>query len=102
MNLGKTIFTQIMEFVPWTSVNRIVDRYASNAGIRRLSCAEQFRATAFAQLTSRESLRDLVTTLTAHPNKRYGLGLRHAVRSPLWPMPTEPSTGVSGPMWQPC
>jgi hypothetical protein len=80
MNVGKTIFAQLMEFVPWTSVTRIVDRYGGNAGIRRLSCAEQFRAMAFAQLTSRESLRDLVTTLAAHPNKRYGLGFRHPVQ----------------------
>ena len=79
MNLGKTLFAQIMEFVPWTIVNRIVDRYAGNAGIKRLSCAEQFRAMAFAQLTSRESLRDLVTTLAAYPSKRYGLGFRHPV-----------------------
>jgi hypothetical protein len=79
MNLGKTIFAQIMEFVPWTSVTRIVDRYGGIAGVRRLTFAEQFRAMAFAQLTSRESLRDLVTTLAAHPSKRNGLGFRHPV-----------------------
>ena len=51
MNVGKTLFAQVMEFVPWTSFTRIVDRYAGNAGARTLSCAEQFRAMAFAQLT---------------------------------------------------
>jgi len=80
MNYGKTIFAQIMEFVPWTSVTRIVNRYGGNAGTSRLSCAEQFRAMAFGQLTARESLRDLVTTLAAHPTKRYGLGFRHPVQ----------------------
>src|SRR5580693_883651 len=58
MNVGKTLFAQLMEFLPWTSFARIVDRYSGNAGVRTLSCAEQFRAMAFAQLTWRESLRD--------------------------------------------
>jgi hypothetical protein len=58
MNVGKTLFAQIMEFVPWTSCGRIVDRYGGNSGVHGLSCAEQFRVMAFAQLTWRESLRD--------------------------------------------
>ena len=53
MYVGKTLFAQIMEFVPWTSFGRIVDRYGGNSGVRRLSCAEQFRVMAFAQLTWR-------------------------------------------------
>ena len=59
MYVGKTLFAQVMEFVPWTSFARIVQRYSGNAGVRTLSCAEQFRAMAFAQLTWRESLRDM-------------------------------------------
>ena len=59
MNLGKTLFAQVMDFVPWTSFTRIVDRYGGNSGVRTLSCAEQLRAMAFAQLTWRESLRDI-------------------------------------------
>ena len=53
MNVGKTLFAQIMEFVPWTSFARIVQRYDGNAGVRTLTCAEQLRAMAFAQLTWR-------------------------------------------------
>ena len=53
MQVGKTLFAQVMEFVPWTSFTRIVDRHRGNSGVRTLSCAEQFRAMAFAQLTSR-------------------------------------------------
>jgi hypothetical protein len=79
MNLGKTLFAQIMEFVPWTSFGRIVDRYSGNAGVRRLTCAEQFRVMAFAQLTWRESLRDIEVTLAANSNKLYAMGLRHRV-----------------------
>ena len=68
-----------MEFVPWTSFTRIVDRYSGNAGVRRMSCAEQFRVMAFAQLTWRESLRDIEVTLGANATKRYAMGLRHEV-----------------------
>ena len=79
MNLGKTLFAQIMEFVPWTSFTRIVDRYSGNAGVRRMTCAEQFRVMAFSQLTWRESLRDIEVTLAANASKLYAMGLRHSV-----------------------
>ena len=79
MNVGKTLFSQVMEFVPWTSFTRIVERYSGNAGVRRMSCAEQFRVMAFAQLTWRESLRDIEVTLGANANKLYAMGLRHEV-----------------------
>ena len=79
MNAGKTLFAQLMEFVPWTSFKRIVTRYAGDAGVRRMNCAEQFRILAFAQLTWRESLRDIEVTLSANANKLYAMGLRHSV-----------------------
>ena len=80
MNVGKTLFAQVMEFVPWTSFARIVQRYRGNAGMRTLSCAEQFRAMAFAQLTWRESLRDIEASLSANATKLYAMGFRSAVR----------------------
>jgi hypothetical protein len=80
MNAGKTLFAQLMEFVPWTSFSRIVERWDGNNGVRSFSCAEQFRVMAFAQLTWRESLRDIESTLGANAGKLYGMGLRHAVR----------------------
>ncbi len=80
MNAGKTLFAQIMEFVPWTSFTRIVQRHSGNAGVRTLTCAEQFRAMAFAQLTWRESLRDIEASLSANANKLYAMGFRSAVR----------------------
>ena len=79
MNVGKTLFAQIMEFVPWTSFGRIVDRYSGNAGVRRMTCADQFRVIAFAQLTWRESLRDIEVTLGANAPKLYAMGLRHRI-----------------------
>jgi len=80
MNFGKTLFTQVMEFIPWTSFSRIVQRYRGNSGVRTLSCAEQFRAMAFAQLTWRESLRDIEVSLSANTSKLYSMGFRSAVR----------------------
>ena len=63
------MFAQVMEFVPWTSFSRIVQRHGGNPGVRTLSCAEQFRAMAFAQLTWRESLRDIELSLSANSTK---------------------------------
>ena len=80
MYVGKTLFAQVMEFVPWTSFSRIVQRHAGNSGVRVLSCTEQFRAMAFAQLTSRESLRDIEASLSANAGKLYAMGFRSAVK----------------------
>ena len=80
MNVGKTLFAQVMDFVPWRSFGRIVDHHGGNAGVRRMNCAEQFRVMAFAQLTWRESLRDIEVTLAANSHKRYAIGLRHEIR----------------------
>ena len=79
MCVGKTLFSQIMEFVPWTSFARIVQRHGGNSGVRTLSCAEQFRAMAFAQLTWRESLRDIEASLSANASKLYAMGFRSSV-----------------------
>jgi len=79
MYVGKTLFAQIMDFVPWTSFRRIVDRYGGDARVRKLNCAEQFRVMAFAQMTWRESLRDIEACLSAQAAKLYHMGLRQAV-----------------------
>ena len=69
MNTGKTLFAQLMDFLPWTTFTRIVDRYGGDHRVRTLSCAEQYRSMAFAQLTYRESLRDIETCLrSTHRN----------------------------------
>jgi hypothetical protein len=80
MNLGKTLFAQLMEFVPWTSFARIVARYSGDARVSALPSTEHFRIMAYAQLTWRESLRDIEVTLGANATKLYGMGLRQAVR----------------------
>jgi hypothetical protein len=80
MNVGKVLFAQLMDFLPWTSFARSVARYGGDRRVRSLSCAEQFRAMAFAQLTYRESLRDIEACLGAQPSKLYHLGFRSPVR----------------------
>lgn len=59
MYTGKTLFAQLMDFLTWSTFARIVARYGGNRRVRTLSCAEQYRAMAVAQLTYRESPRDI-------------------------------------------
>ena len=80
MNIGKTLFAQLMDFLPWSTFARIVARYGGDARVRTLCCAEQYRAMAFAQLTYRESLRDIEVCLSARASKLYHMGFREPVR----------------------
>jgi hypothetical protein len=80
MNTGKTLFAQLMDFLPWTTFTRIVARYDGDVRVRTLCCAEQYRAMAFAQLTYRESLRDIEVCLSAQASKLYHMGFRQQVR----------------------
>jgi transposase len=76
MNVGKTLFAQVMEYVPWKTFGRIIDRHGGDAGVRTLSCADLFRVMAFAQLTWRESLRDIEVCLTANHTKLFHMGMK--------------------------
>jgi hypothetical protein len=80
MNLGQTLFAQLMDFLPWSTFSRYVQRYGGDRGVRSLPCTEHFRVMAFAQLTYRESLRDIEACLTAQAGKLYSMGLREPVR----------------------
>ena len=71
MNAGKTMFAQVMDFVPCKMFGRIVDRHRGDAGAHTLSCTELFRIMAFAQRTWRESLRDIQACLTANQPKLF-------------------------------
>ena len=75
MNVGKTLFAQVMEYVPWKTFGRIIDRYGGDSGVRTLDCADLFRVMAFAQLTWRESLRDIESCLAANQTKLFHMGL---------------------------
>ena len=80
MNIGKTLFAQLMDFLPWSTFNRYVTRYGGDKGVRTMSCAEQFRVMAFAQLTYRESLRDIEVSLSVQSSKLYHMGFREPIR----------------------
>jgi hypothetical protein len=80
MYTGKTLFAQLMDFLPWSTFARIVARYDGDRAVRTLSCAEHFRVMAFAQLTYRESLRDIEASLSAQTAKLYHMGFRDPVR----------------------
>ncbi len=78
MNVGKTLFAQLMEVVPWKTFGRIVERHNGDAGVRTLGCADLFRIMAFAQLTWRESLRDIEACLAANQAKLFHMGMKAA------------------------
>ena len=80
MNIGKTLFAQLMDFLPWTTFSRIVERHGGDRYVKSLACTEQFRVMAFAQLTYRESLRDIEVCLSAHTAKLYHMGFRHEIK----------------------
>src|SRR6266571_2646158 len=80
MYTGKTLFAQLMDFLPWTTFARIVERYGGDRYVKSLRCAEHFRVMAFAQLTYRESLRDIEACLSAQASKLYHMGFREPIR----------------------
>jgi hypothetical protein len=76
MNQGKLVFAQVMEHLPLTTFRRCVARYQGEHKVKTFSCLDQFLCMAFAQLTYRESLRDLEACLRAQRSKLYHLGIR--------------------------
>ena len=94
MNIGRTLFAQLMEYVPWTTFRRIIDKYSGDAWIKTLDCIDIFKIMAFAQLTWRESLRDIEICLTANQHKLYSIGIKSVpARSTL-------SDGLNGRNWK--
>jgi hypothetical protein len=79
MNEGRTVFSQLISFLPDREFRRCVERYDGDAWLRGFSCWEQFLAMAFAQLTYRESLRDIEACLGAVGGKLYHMGFRGRV-----------------------
>jgi hypothetical protein len=80
MNDGAYVFSQLMQLVHRQSFARLVDKYGGNYRVRSFSCWHQFLCMSFGQLAQRESLRDIVTCLNAHPEKLYHLGLTKGVK----------------------
>jgi hypothetical protein len=84
MNAAKLVFAQLMQWVPHYHFHRLVKRYKGNYKVSRFACWDQFLCMAFAQLTYRESLRDIEACLRSRPNLLYHLGIRgHVAHSTL-------------------
>ena len=78
MNLGRTVFSQLVDFLPSYQFQLCVDRYQGDRYVKEFSCWDQFLCLAFAQLTYRESLRDIEACLRAQPPKLYHMGFARA------------------------
>jgi len=79
MNPGRTVFAQLLQHLPRYEFDKCVRRYGGNYRIRRFPCYDQLLCLAFAQLTYRESLRDIETCLNSHHEKLYHVGFRGQV-----------------------
>ena len=97
MHEGRLVFAQLMDFIPKRDFDECVKRYRGNYRVRDFSCRDQFLTMAFAQLTYRESLRDIETCLNAVPSKLYHAGFRGQVSRARSAMPTSVATGGSTP-----
>ncbi|MFN2514506.1 MAG: DUF4372 domain-containing protein, partial [Pyrinomonadaceae bacterium] len=80
MNQGRTVFAQLISFLSHNEFNRCVARYGGNKSVRLFSCWDQFLTMAFAQLTYRESLRDIEVCLAAQQRKLYHAGFSGPVK----------------------
>jgi FOG: Transposase and inactivated derivatives len=79
MYTGKLVFAQAMDHLPLHTLRRCIQRYNGNRHVKRFSCQDQYRCMAFAQLTYRESLRDIEACLNAQSNKLYHMGIRSRI-----------------------
>ena len=104
---GKLVFAQLIDHLPMHTFRRTVARNGGDHAVKSFTCQEQYRAMAFAQLTYRESLRDIEICLSAQASKLYPMGFREPVRrstsSPSdaphrRPTPTSCATGGSTPI----
>jgi hypothetical protein len=79
MNSGRTLFAQVMDYLPWHEFRKSIDLYRGNRRVRTLSCMDQLLTMMFGQLTYRESLRDTVTCLLSHGKQLYHCGIRGTI-----------------------
>ena len=80
MNSGKTVFAQLMSFLPWYEFDKCVQRYNGNYKVQHFNCRQQLMVMMFAQMTNKESLRDIEACLNAIPEKLYHAGFRSLIK----------------------
>ncbi|MGM0682570.1 MAG: DUF4372 domain-containing protein, partial [Thermodesulfobacteriota bacterium] len=79
MHTGRLIFSQVMDYLPKHIFRQCVNRYQGNRKVKNFTCLDQFLCMAFAQLTYRESLRDIEVCLRAQQSKLYHMGIRGGI-----------------------
>ena len=97
MNTGALVFAQVTKHLPLTTFRRCVRRYHGDYKVKSFSCRDQFLCMAFAQLTFRESLRDIETCLRACRASSTTRASARQFRGARWPMPTRLTIGESMP-----
>ena len=97
MHEGQLVFSQITDHLPLHIFRRCVQRYLGERYVKRFSCLDQFLVMAFAQLTHRESLRDIEACLRAQNNKLYHMGIRSKISGAPWQTRMSSETGASMP-----
>lgn len=97
MNQGRTVFSQLISFLPDREFHRCVERYRGDLRLRDFTCRNQYLAMAFAQLTHRESLRAIEACLGSLQGKLYHLGFRVRSLARRRQTPTSRATGASSP-----
>ena len=98
MNVGRTVFSQLIAHLSHSEFQKCVARYDGDRHHRRLSCWDQYLAMSFAQLTCRESLRDIEACLRSLGGKLYHMAFAARSRAQPWPTPMRPTTGASSPI----
>ena len=99
MHQGKLVFAQVMAHLPLSTFRRCVARYGGEHKVKSFSCLDQFYAMAFAQLTFRESLRDIEACLARRASGCITWDFARPWRATRWPMPTRRGHGRSTPIW---
>ena len=95
MNLGKFVFAQVMEHLPLHVFHRCVVRYSGEHKVKWFSCLDQYLCMAFAQLTYRESLRDIEACCVCKAPSSITWDFAAPLRATRWPMPTRRGIGAS-------
>jgi hypothetical protein len=98
MNQGRTVFSQLVEFLPTYQFQICVDRYQGNRYVKDFSCWDQFLCLAFAQLTYRDSLRDIEACLRAQQPSSIIWASGAKFLATRWHTPTNTATGGSTPI----
>ena len=94
MHEGHYVFAQVMQHLPLTTFRRCVERYGGEHKVKRFSCLDQYLCLAFAQLTWRESLRDIEACLRNRRSSTISVSVA-TLRATRWPMPTRCASGAS-------